>query len=368
LALGLVVLAALLAASFAAFISLPQLDTQRRAVLANFLGRLNDRPVEISGPVDVSVSSLTTVTISDIAVGERGASTTAHALHIREAVLSFPPAKLLQGKLEIQALAITGITFELLTANATGDAGQLMQQTGDMVVGMLRSDFAQNVSLRDMTFIRRDDPDGWNGEIDFKDITPVEGETDGSLSVKADGTFSGSPLSVGLSVAPPVVGSAGASRHPFDLGISVAGATATLKGDLGAEGESMDAVLAIDVNSFGDLLEVLRLRRDAEGKGQVSMHLSGQLDALKASSVKTTLEFENGERATINGEITNAVAASGIDLNFDLSLRGEGGAGVSVDDEFDLELEAMRGHVLGDLQDLTVEKLALTTNNCSNCS
>ena len=73
LALGVIGLVALLAASIAAFIFLPQLESQRRSVAEHLLERLEDRPVEISGPVDVSVASVTTVTMSDIAVGEPGA-------------------------------------------------------------------------------------------------------------------------------------------------------------------------------------------------------------------------------------------------------------------------------------------------------
>ncbi len=109
----------------------------------------------------------------------------------------------------------------------------------------------------------------------------------------------------------------------------------------------MDAVLTIDLTSFGDLLELLRLRREAEGKGHVSMHFSGQFDALEADSVEATVELESGEQATISGQIANVTAASGIDLTFDVSLKREGGAGVSVDNTFDLELEALRGRVSG---------------------
>ncbi len=87
--LGLLALAAVLVASFAALTSLPQLESQRRSVAEHLLRRLNDRPVEISGPVDVSVASVTTVTMSDIAVGEPGAAATERARRMREVVLSF---------------------------------------------------------------------------------------------------------------------------------------------------------------------------------------------------------------------------------------------------------------------------------------
>ena len=69
LTLGLLALAALLVASLAAFTSMPQLESQRRAVAEHLLERLNDRPVEISGPVNLSIASLITITMSDIAVG-----------------------------------------------------------------------------------------------------------------------------------------------------------------------------------------------------------------------------------------------------------------------------------------------------------
>ena len=119
--LGLLALAAVLVASFAALTSLPQLESQRRSVAEHLLGRLNDRPVEISGPVNVSIAPLMTVTMSDIAIGERGATATERALHMREVVLSFSLAKLAQGKFELEALSITGITFEMSVAGTKGD-------------------------------------------------------------------------------------------------------------------------------------------------------------------------------------------------------------------------------------------------------
>jgi hypothetical protein len=321
--------------------------------------------VEISGPVKVSIAPLITVTMSDLAVGQPGTVAAARALHMQGAVLSFPMAKLAQGEFELEALSITGLTFELSTAGTKSDAGEMMRETADVIVSVLNSKSAQHVSLHDVSIVRRNDPDGWNGEIEFKEIVPVKNHADGSLSVEADGTFNGSPLAISISIAPMVVGTAGFRKQPLDVAVSVAGATATLKGDLGADGEEMNAVLAIDLTSFGDLLELLRLRREAEGKGHVSMRLSGQFNALKADSIEATMGLESGEQATIGGQIANVTAASGIDLTFDVSLEREGGAGVSVDDAFDLQLEALRGRVSGNTHGLTVDGLVLTTNIAS---
>ncbi len=56
LTFGLLALTALLIASLTALAALPQLEGQRRAVAERLLERLMDRPVEISGPVDLSIA------------------------------------------------------------------------------------------------------------------------------------------------------------------------------------------------------------------------------------------------------------------------------------------------------------------------
>jgi uncharacterized protein involved in outer membrane biogenesis len=363
--LGLAVLVLLVAAVavMAGLLYLPQLEEQRRGVVEGLLERVIGRSVVVSGPIDIRPGHVSTVTIADASLGEGGPDGWQGTLTLKRLSITFDVLRAILGPFRVQRLEGDGL--EIVVSGGTPAAEDSPLRLSPIIgplARLMNAGRTGEIALTDLSFERRDDPDGWNGKLTFTEMTAAESGDAEAWKLAADGALDGSALKMSAdfsAVQPhPDFGQARA----FTVEASLPGVDERLEGFLEANGDKIDATLTTTLSSLGDLLDALKLKRQMEATGKASMQLSGKVDALTAAKVSGELIVSTGERVTVEGRIADLSLQKGIELVLQADLRRSDGSAPKPVEALDLLIESVKGQFSGALRQLTVSNLVLSTN------
>lgn len=359
--LGLVLLAG---GALAAFLYLPALEGRRQALAETVLLRLLERPAEVAGPVRLTPGAVTEVTLGDITLGDGPPGAWRGALALGEARFGFPLLPALLGRFKLASFTAVGLDADLSGTEPDPDAGPF--RAGAIVapiVRLLDTGITSAFVIEDARIVRQGDLDGWNGEARIERLEARESEATGSRVVTLAGTLEGSPLRLEAEFSPPYTPAGEAvGQRDFTIISTVPGIEQRIEGTIDIAGETLAATATMRLDSLGDLLEVLRLRRQLEGSGTLAMRLSGEVDALEARAVALEGRLATGERLEVTGGIGNLNTLAGIDLDFRASLLREDGTALAPLEAFDIAVRGVQGHVDGTAHAATLSGLLIDTN------
>ncbi|MEZ5862397.1 MAG: hypothetical protein R3D28_26075, partial [Geminicoccaceae bacterium] len=363
--LGLAVLVLVVAAVavMAGLLYLPQLEDQRRGVVEGLLERVIGRSVVVSGPIDIQPGLATTVTIADASLGEGGPDDWQGTLTLRRLSLTFDVLRALVGPFQVRRLEGDGLEIVVSGGTpATEDSPLRLSPIISPLARVMNAGRTGEIALTDLSFERRNDPDGWNGKLTFTEISAAESGDAEAWKLAADGALDGSALKLSADFSAVQPHADLGRARAFSIDASLPGVDEHLEGYLEADGNKLDATLTTTLSSLGDLLDALKLKRQMEATGKSSLQLSGVVDALTADKVTGELRVSTGERVTVEGKIADLSRQKGIEVVVQADLRRSNGEAPKPIDAFDILIESVKGRLSGALRELTVSDLVLSTN------
>jgi hypothetical protein len=358
--LGLLVLAVVVIAGLLYF---PQLAEERAQLAANILGRLIDRHVVIAGDADFSLGPSTTVTLSKVAIDETEGEDRKERIDLAKVAFTFPLGDAIAGRFRPTDVAISGMRFEQSAAPTDADSGDEDLVTGWFIEWLLDKDRTPKITLQDILLVRKDDPDGWNSEIDFKQVNVVRREA--GLKLDATGKFGDAPFDISAVFSAPGDASEGKAERTVTLSATVPGAVVDIKGKVDSTKEDVDLELKVSSKSLGDLLETLRLNRETDGIGEFKLQIAGPVYALAAHDISLDLTLTGGERSIVTGAIDKLSMGAGIDLDVSMDFPKGDDVGGHVTSALDIELRGLKGRVIGGVTGLKITEMTLATNIAS---
>ncbi len=363
LGLALLVVVVATVVVIAGLVYLPQLEDQRHTVVEGLLERAIGRSVEISGPVDIRPGPVTTITIADAALGEGTPDQWQGTMTLRRGSIAFDPLRALVGPFQMQGLEADGLAIVMSGgSSSTEETPFRLSPVVGPLARLMNAGRTGAISLTDVSFERRDDPDGWNGTLAFSAITAQQSSDDEAWQLRADGALDGSPLKLSADFSEPRPHPELGRARAFTLEASLPGIDERLTGDLEADGSKLEATMDVTLTSLGDLLDALKLKRQMEASGQASLRISGAVDALTADTISGSLRVSTGERVTLDGKVADLSLQKGIDVGIEADLRRSDGSAPKPIEAFDILIESLSGRLAGDLRALTVSGLVLRTN------
>ncbi len=344
--------------AFICVLYLPQLRTERAAFAEALFGRLFNRQVDITGDVNLTFGRMLRLETSGVTIAGADGSLTQGNLRLGQTAFTFPLAAALQGSFRPTDVSISGMRFDIDTGAPDADGDGAAHTAIDLIKWLLDDEKTPQLTLKDVVLIRNDDPNGWNGELAFREFTAVE--SDGGLALSATGKLDNSPFD--LTADFMASGSAKKGGRTFDLSLDLPGAKTTIKGRLDAVEAEMDAQVDIVSKSLVDLFGTFRLKPQSDGQGGFAMRVFGSFDALTANEIKLDLTLADGERLGVKGGVEKLWEAAGIDLDIALALAVGRAAGPRLSTALDIVLRSLKGRVNGSLEDLEIKDIVLSTN------
>lgn len=363
--LGLAVLVLVVAAVavIAGLLYLPQFEDQRRSVVEGLLERVIGRSVVVTGPIDIQPGPVTTVAITDASLGEGGPDDWQGTLTLRRLSISFDVMRAILGPFQVQRLEGDGLSIVVSGGTpAAEDSPLRLSPIIGPLARVMNAGRTGEIDLTDLSFERRDDPDGWNGKLTFTEISASESGDAEAWKLAADGALDGSALKMSADFSAVQSHPDFGEARAFTIDASLPGVSDRLQGYLQADGGKLDATLTTTMTSLGDLLDTLKLKRQMEATGKSSMQLSGEVDALTADKVNAELHISTGERVTLEGKVADLSLQKGIEVVAQADLRRSDGSAPKPIEALDILVESVKGRLSGELRKLTVSDLVLSTN------
>ena len=266
-----------------------------------------------------------------------------------------------------QRLAVERVTVGRLDLEvvASPEASRGPFRPSSLIVPLTRlldPGLTPEMTFTELSIRRTGDPDGWDGEAVFREVTIADGAEPGERSIAMAGALDEAPISVRARFAATEPAADGSPRRRFAISAALRGIDETIEGVIDADGSRLDARVRIDVQSLGDLLAILGLRRQLEGTGQLRLAVAGPVDALVAEDISLVIALSTGEQLRADGRIADLSSLSGIDLGFTANLVDSAGVAPRASQALKLDLEALRGQLSGSAGALTVTGLVFSTN------
>lgn len=128
------------------------------------------------------------------------------------------------------------------------------------------------------------------------------------------------------------------------------------------EGGGFSGTLTLDTGEIGEALDILRLGRVLEGRGELSANILSQSGVLKIKDLKTELAFADGASFSAIGGVGNLLDATGFDMKVDVRLYPENQPPERAVDIKNLKLTGITAHIVSEGAALKFEDLTFLTN------
>jgi hypothetical protein len=212
---------------------------------------------------------------------------------------------LLSDRLRIPKLAVSGGTLHLTPAAMAGGG-----EGGGMRLEHVDSVSIDNIA---MTLVVQ----GQASEANVAHLGATYDAASGRTALDGKGTLGGAAFTLtGTTAQFGQLGEDQAGEIPIDVNLTLAEATATVKGAL-RPGPALDAKVEAKAPELADLLRLLGIDVKQVGPVTATATLAGNADALAARDVVVALGGKGGiVESTVTGEVADILTPRGVALNF----------------------------------------------------
>ena len=341
-------------------------EALRRAKTEQLLSEAMDTKMEVRGPIEIGFDWAPTVRIADIVAVENELPPDLKRLSAKSIKLEVPLMPLLAGHAQLHALVIDGldVAIEIPEGGAKEDEDGI--SVAETVGDFLRSQFADDLVLRNATVDYVNEDSGFDLHYIFDEIAsqPSDG---GGVEVNGTGRLDDEPWKLDGDVDPPgededlrkfvfVVNHAG-------LKVASAGTYAFDSSFFETDGDTVDTTVTASAPQLNKSLAVYGIKGDLEGSGELSGRLAGSLDGLQLNDLALKLAFASGDTYELTGAIANIAEGSGLALR----LEGAFAQKPSAQDEprpiYDLGVTGFHGRIEGSLGGVLARDFHVITNS-----
>ncbi len=348
-------------------LALPVFSGLRTPILEKILSEQIGQAVYIKGDVSIILGATGHVCATKVIVpSEAIENVNLAALDVLELEFNFPA--LISGQIDIDNLIIDGLNVQLLT-DTTGTQSWVADNRPEVSTTALgiqndTDGILDFLSDKTVTFTSVDlivDNETTGFEFDFK-LTNLQldqlGDSSG-VTVTSRGTVNGQSFQIKGDYPRGQPFTTDAHFGAMTLGFN--GSPITAQNGGGFEGK-----LTLDTGEIGDLLELLQLDRDIEGRGTLVADVKNQNPILKVSDFSTALNLSKGQLLTATGSIDDLIGFEGIDIDIDGRFYPQGDPPDTATDLKDLKLTGLSTRIVSTDDALEFKDLTLTTNAFDN--
>lgn len=353
------------------FLLSPLAKNLRSQLLSSVLSAALDRPVQIGGETQFELAKLLYVTATDVSLGrQRTPKGAIRQHHIQKIRVGLEPLPILFGNLEVGGVVLTGarILVESAPENSQGERpAWSFEELASLPSRLLKDPVSDELEVRDLRILIPDETNGWGTTINIREFFSRAVDNGTRLALRLDGTIGSNDVTASGSFPNPKSSEA-SPKGPFETTIMLPGLVLRHQGDIDFTGQfaRMNATVSARTDSLGEFLELLRLQRVLEGKGEIRADISGLITAPVARNIALTVDFDDTSALRIAGHITNVFAFSGVELDFDVEMPAAADPNLRQPASiYDIRLSGFNGTFLGNPRDYYLEDLNIRTNAAS---
>ncbi len=334
----------------------------RRSVVENVLSKQIGQTLIIDQDVRVDLGPISRIHVSGVRIPSENITNVALA-ELETFELDVDLLALLKGAINIDNLAVHGLTVNLLRnlegAKSWSDQDQLTtpksEDTAPENGGVLDFLHDKTASITEINLLIENEKSGFVFDFDLNSLQLDQLEDGQRVAVTGDGAVNGEPFAI-------------KGDYPrgkdFTTRASFGQLTMALDGSPlpAGQGNGYTAELSLDTGEFGEVLDILRLERVLEGRGQLSARISGQSGTLAMSDFETNIDLADGQSIRATGDVMNLLEATGLDLSVEARLYPEDNLPARAHELADLKLTGISAHIVSEDQALKFESLEFATN------
>lgn len=342
-----------------ALLSLSLFKAERVAVGEFALGYVLDRPVRIDGDVAVAFRPAVGIAMTDLVIRPEDRE---GADRLDSVTLAFSLPRLLAGRFEPIHLEASGLRFTVDARQSEADRATVVARIGRVIRWLFDERITPTANLKNVSLTRVGDPDGWNDELTFADISVVRAS--GEIDLRAVGRLRETPIDITVDVeANPT--SLAMRPRPFALKLDIPNARVEVTGSMEPVNEILQAHLEMRSSSLTEFLAALGLRATGEATGRLQARIAGSYGILDATDIAAAVDIAGGQRWTLTGEIGDLWSLGTIGVDVAATFPGGADVGLGIAQGLDLQVLAARARVEGTSDALTIRDLRVTTDVAS---
>jgi len=359
----LATLVLIVAVGLFALLYLPLSNEQRQTIAELWFEQLLEREIEIEGDVDIEVGRMTRIGLSEVTISETADSEHAGRLRVSVTVFEFPLIPALRGAFDPETVLMDGMKFEF-SGHDRADTRASTRVALSFITWILDREQTPRLTLRNVAFLRVDDPEGWDGTLVIDDVVVRAGENPGApVTLTAAGQVNAEEFRIEAEF--PLVDPATPAVHPFDVSGHLPGADVTLTGHFNETEETIEATLDAVSPSVAKLVKAIRLAPGAGGTARFGAHLEGSYDELSATDIHLNVDFAGGDTLAVEGSVGDVHGGNQVDLKVLAKFVPGSGFGTRLSSALDLELRSIDGRLVGGSDGMQIKELELSTNIAS---
>jgi uncharacterized protein involved in outer membrane biogenesis len=341
----------------------PMFSQMRRELLEEVLSAEIGQPITIEDDVRIVLGPITRIHAS----GVRLPSETMPDIDLAELALleiDLDLFALAGGTIDLNNLVIYGLLVRLISdangINSWSEATEretvtteTSEETGDGNLVLFLEN--RNFKITDVGLEIVNGKTGFEFLVDLTDLKLDREHDEGVPTLTGNGTLNGKAITIDGTFP---------ADTPFSLNADIAGVAIAYDGESRRTetGPNHEAQLTIQIESLGDLLDILKLKRNAEGAGRLSTTVAFDGTTLALSDIDTVVDIGDGTHIEVTGTIDDVLTARGIELAADSRLFPVGQPPPPATSLEDLVLTGIASKFIGDASGFRVDDLRVSTN------
>lgn len=329
----------------------------RQALAEEVLTSILNRPVEVRGPVDLTIGRRMSVRIEDAFV-RRSDDTSEEQARAFEHVSFDAGYALLAGDISvIRNYRMRGA--EIVYGDRQPRADRSEPTLFRLPSQITNSPVLRNLELSDVVLRYQDASDGWNETLRIHTFELTTPEASGETDIVFEATLNGTPLSVTGKVQREEIAGNG-YRARYELVLDFPGLSSRTSGtiDTSSRIARVEGKTASVSESLQELSSSFGIVSQLDGHATLDYAYKGPLDQLVIDGLQALVAVSNGDQIDVSGGIKNSTGNPVVDLDFKAELAD---LDPDRDNLFAVQVTELSGNVSGSLNELSIDRAQIRT-------
>jgi|GEM_PF-2995047 len=361
---GLAGLAIVVAALIGAFLLVTPL---RKLAVESLLTITLGFPVEIDGPVAVSLGPTVTIAGSTIRIERAEKLPSGDVDTIDSGRVTFGLNAALGGRFDMRSLTLDGVRLARNSKLVGFDPDSAIDDTSTLrwfgvVPGMVRLAKHADIAVTDVHYSYQNTQSGWVFDIAGSSIRTHRDPDTGNTGFTIAGTVNTVPVSIDGEIHP--VDDGDGPGDGFTLVAGGPGGTMTITSVLPTDAAAglRETKLAVSVSSIGDLLDAVKIARTVEGTASLSADVDTSQGVSAMRNITSKIDLDDGPTITVDGAIASLESREGFDLTVDAAWPQSKTETLDDDGLLTFQIYDITARLTGGLKALEMTDGWITTN------